>query len=88
MDDAVDVLGLEQLVHSCPVPDVRLIEAGLGVDGGPEAGEQVVGHHHVPSGLDELVHGMGTDISGSAQNKNCHSFFHPSCVGAERPQIR
>mgnify|MGYP000368073373 CR=1 FL=1 len=88
VDDAVDVLGLEQLVHGRPVPDVRLIEAGLGVDGGPEAGEQVVGHHHVPSGLDELVHSVGTDISGSAQNKNCHSFFHPSCVGAERPQIQ
>ena len=86
VDDAVDVLGLEQLVHGRPVPDVRLIEAGLGVDGGPEAGEQVVGHHHVPSGLDELVYGVGADVSGSAQNKNCHSFFHPSCVGARTPQ--
>ena len=28
----------------------------------------VVCHHHVPAGVDELVHSMGTDIAGSAQH--------------------
>ena len=68
MDDALDLLLLKQLVQSLPVPDVQLIEAGLGMHGGPEAGEQVVRHHHVPAGVDELVHSMGTDIAGSAQH--------------------
>ena len=67
MDDAVDVLGLEQLVHGRPVPDVRLIEAGLGVDGGPEAGEQVVRHHHVPASVNQLIHSVGADIASSTQ---------------------
>ena len=49
MDDALDLLLLKQLVQSLSVPDVQLIEAGLGMHGGPEAGEQVVCHHHVPA---------------------------------------
>ena len=67
MDDAVDVLGLEQGVQRALVPDVQLIEFRLGVDGGPEAGLQVVGHHHVPARVNELVHRVGADITGSAQ---------------------
>ena len=68
MDDALDLLLLKQLVQCLPVPDVQLIEARLGVHGGPEAGEQVVRHHHVPAGIDEFVHGVRADIAGSTQH--------------------
>ena len=68
MDDPVDVFGLEQHVQGPPVPDVQLVEAGLGVDRGAEAGEQVVGHHHVPAGVDELVDRVGADVPGPAQH--------------------
>ena len=68
MDNALDLLLLKQLVQGLPVPDVQLIEAGLGVHGGPESGEQVVRHHHVPAGIDEFVHGVRADIAGSTQH--------------------
>ena len=68
VDDTVNLFRLEQHVQGRPVPDVQMVEAGLGVDGGPEAGEQVVRHHHVPAGVDELVYSMGADIPGPAQH--------------------
>ena len=70
IEEVVD--GLEQRVQGRPLPDVQLVEPGLGVDGGLEAGLEVVGHHHVPAGVDELVHGVGADVAGPAQHQNCH----------------
>ena len=68
VDHALDVLRLEQGVQRPLVPDVQLIEPGLGVDRLPEAGEEVVRHHHVPARVDELVHRVGADVAGSAQH--------------------
>ena len=72
MDDAVDLLGLKQGVQRALVPDVQLIEFRLGVDGGPKTGLQIVGHHHLPARINEFVHCMGADVTGSAQYQDCH----------------
>ena len=68
MDDPLDLLGLEEGVQSAPVPDVHLVKFRLGVDSGPEAGLEVIGHHHLPARVDELVHGVGADVPGPAQH--------------------
>ena len=68
MDHALDVLCLEQGVQGTLVPDVQLIEPGLGVDRLLEAGEEVIRHHHVPACVNELVHRVGADVAGSAQH--------------------
>ena len=68
MDHALDLLRLEQGVQGALVPDVQLIEPGLGVDRLPEAGEEVIRHHHVPARVDELIHCVGADVAGSAQH--------------------
>ena len=72
VDDALDVLGLEQGIQSPPIPDVQLIEFCLGMDCGFEASLQVVGHHHVPAGVNQFIYRMGADVSGSAQYQNRH----------------
>lgn len=72
MDHALDLLLLKNPVHGRPVPDVRLIEAGPGMDRLPEAGLEVVRHHYVPARVDELIHGVRADVSGSAQYQNRH----------------
>ena len=69
MDDAVDLLGLKQGVQRALVLDVQLIEFCLWVDGGPKTGLQVVGYHHLPSSINEFIHRMGADITGSASTK-------------------
>ena len=55
MDHAVDFLPLEQHVQSGPVPDIQLVEPGLGVDGGLETGLEIVGHHHVPARAEPAI---------------------------------
>ena len=67
MNNSLNGLLLKKSVHGLPVPDVQLIEPGLGVYGGPEAGEQVVRHHHVPASVDQLIHSVGADIASSTQ---------------------
>ena len=67
MDDALDVLRLEQGVQGALVPDIQLIKLCLGVDGGPEAGLKVVGHHHLAARVDEFIYRVGADVAGSAQ---------------------
>ena len=67
MDHALDVLRLEQGVQGALVPDVQLIKFCLGVDGGPEAGLKVVGHHHLAARVDEFIYRVGADVAGSAQ---------------------
>ena len=77
MDHAFDFLLGEQLVQSAAVPDVQLIEAGLGMDCGTKTGEQVVGHYHIPAGVNEFIYGVGANVAGSAQNKNSHVLVLP-----------
>ncbi len=67
MDDAVDLLGLKQDVQRFPVADVQLVKTRLGVDCRAEAGEQVVGNHYVPPGVNQFIYRVRADITRAAQ---------------------
>ena len=77
MDNAVDLLRLEQRVHPRLVADVHLIELCLGVHRRAEAGLQVIRHNDLTPRVDQFIHRMRADVTGAAQYQNSHRSICP-----------
>ena len=67
MNHAIDLFGLEQGIQRAAVSDIQLVEASLGMDSLPKAGEQIVRHNHIAACFDQFIYGVGADITSSAQ---------------------
>ena len=68
MNDAVDFFFFEYQIHKLPVTDIPLIENRRRMDRLPESGTEIVNDDNLFSCVDQFIYGVGTDISGSAQN--------------------
>ncbi len=66
MDDAFNVLFLEECVEGRAVADIQFIKTCLRVDGCPEPGQQIVRDDDISAGVDERTNGMGADVTRSA----------------------
>ena len=72
MDDRLDIILGENLVEHSRVADIALIELRLGMDGPTMPRLEVIDDDDILSLGHELMHSMGTDIAGTAANKNRH----------------
>ena len=77
VDDPLDGLFLKEHVTEGPVPDIPLIETGLGVDRLHVAGLQVVRNHHIHTVVNQLIRCVGADVAGPAQYQDRHAAIPP-----------
>ena len=91
MDDAVDLVGIEDLVHRIAVEHVGLVEgevlSGLvahdgldAVDGDGAGVGEVIDDDDLVAALEQLNDGVGTDETGTAGNEDA-GVFGVECLG-------
>ena len=73
MDHSLDLLLIKHGGKRGGITNVHLVEAGRRVHGPTEAGLEVVHHHHVASGIDKRIDGVGANVAGPTQYENGHN---------------
>ncbi len=83
MDDGINFVFLKNPVNKRPVADIALIEFRFRVHCLDMPRLKVIHNHYFLTVINQLINGMRTDITRTAQYQNCHnnppSFLYSVC---------